>query len=188
MPAQVCGSRLKTARKHDAGIDIDRLRPAMQERSVTASMPEGHLRMLDCSRFFLGESGSDGVRDSHARVDCLRSAASMMGLAPQPFQTAAQLDQIKLAVDGASFAGSGKTLTDHAISIATGYDCSLTSALHLMQVRAGAKLQFTDCRHQYRRGPTSAASATRRKPQNSRVRPQRCRTRCAPSFRRDDLH
>ena len=55
--------------------------------------------------------------------------AGMMGLAPSTIQTAAQLDQIKLAVDGASFAGSGKTLTDHAISIATGYDCSLTSAL-----------------------------------------------------------
>lgn len=54
--------------------------------------------------------------------------ASFIGMTPATVQTAAQIDQMKLLADGASFAGSGKTLTDHALSIATGYDCS-TSAV-----------------------------------------------------------
>ena len=62
--------------------------------------------------------------------------AGMMGLGPTAVQTAAQLDQAKLMVDGASIAGSGKTLTDHAISIATGYDCSLANAVKGQEVCA----------------------------------------------------
>lgn len=50
--------------------------------------------------------------------------ASFIGMTPTTIQTAAQIDQLKLLADGASFAGSGKTLSDHALSIATGYDCS----------------------------------------------------------------
>lgn len=55
--------------------------------------------------------------------------AGLMGMAPASIQTAAQLDQFKLLADGASFAGSGKTITDHALSIATGYDCSVMAAV-----------------------------------------------------------
>jgi hypothetical protein len=57
------------------------------------------------------------------------SIAGLMGMAPTTIQTAAQIDQLKLVADGASFAGSGKTITDHALSIATGYDCSVMSGL-----------------------------------------------------------
>ena len=57
------------------------------------------------------------------------SIAGLMGMAPTTVQTAAQIDQLKLVADGASFAGSGKTITDHALSIATGYDCSVMSGL-----------------------------------------------------------
>lgn len=55
--------------------------------------------------------------------------ATFVGMAPNVVQTAAQIDQAKLLADGASFAGSGKTLTDHALSIATGYDCSTSAVL-----------------------------------------------------------
>ncbi len=55
--------------------------------------------------------------------------AGMLGLGPSAVQVAAQVDQVKLVADGASFAGSGKTVTDHAISLATGYDCVITNAV-----------------------------------------------------------
>jgi hypothetical protein len=62
--------------------------------------------------------------------------AGLMGLGPSAVQVATQADQLKLMVDGASIAGSGKTLTDHALTIATGYDCSLTYAFKGEQVCA----------------------------------------------------
>ena len=66
--------------------------------------------------------------------------AGVIGMAPSTIQAAAQLDQIKLIADGASFAGSGKTLTDHALTLATGYDCSVMSGLQ------GAGLCVPMCR------------------------------------------
>ena len=62
--------------------------------------------------------------------------AGVLGLGPSTVQLAAQVDQLKLMADGASFAGSGKTITDHAISIATGYDCALSNAVKSEQVCA----------------------------------------------------
>jgi len=62
--------------------------------------------------------------------------AGIMGLGPTAVQTATQVDQLKLMVDGASIAGSGKSLTDHALTIATGYDCSLAYAVKGEQVCA----------------------------------------------------
>jgi hypothetical protein len=55
--------------------------------------------------------------------------AGMLGLGPSAVQLAVQVDQAKLIADGASYAGSGKSVTDHAISVATGYDCTLTNAV-----------------------------------------------------------
>ena len=44
-------------------------------------------------------------------------------------QIAAQLDQAKLVADGVSYVNSGKTVSDHIISRATGNDCRLINIL-----------------------------------------------------------
>jgi hypothetical protein len=44
-------------------------------------------------------------------------------------QVVAQLDRVKLASDGASFAASNKTITDHALSKATGKECKILNVL-----------------------------------------------------------
>jgi hypothetical protein len=44
-------------------------------------------------------------------------------------QVAAQVERVRLAGDGASFAASNKTITDHALSKATGKDCKIFNVL-----------------------------------------------------------
>ena len=55
--------------------------------------------------------------------------AALLGYNGPAIQVAAQLDQAKLVADGVSFVGSGKTVTDHVISAATGSDCKLINVL-----------------------------------------------------------
>ena len=55
--------------------------------------------------------------------------AAVLNFGPPAVQVAAQADQVKFAADGVALVGSGKTVTDHAISIAMGRDCQLTNPL-----------------------------------------------------------
>ncbi len=45
------------------------------------------------------------------------------------FQVAVVLDRAKLMGDGVSLLGSGKTVSDHALSIATGADCRIVNVV-----------------------------------------------------------
>jgi hypothetical protein len=54
---------------------------------------------------------------------------ALMGLGQPAIQAAAQIDQAKIVVDGVSYLGSGKTITDHVLSKATGADCRVTNIL-----------------------------------------------------------
>ena len=55
--------------------------------------------------------------------------AAVLNFGPPAVQVAAQADQVKFAADGVALVGSGKTVTDHAISIAMGQDCQLAHVL-----------------------------------------------------------
>ena len=55
--------------------------------------------------------------------------AAMLGYSSPVIQLAAQVDQVKLAADGVSYVSSGKTISDHVISAATGSDCKVTNIL-----------------------------------------------------------
>ena len=64
-------------------------------------------------------------------LGCLPACApvvAMIGYGNSAIQLAVQIDRIKLAGDGLSYLGSGKTITDHAVSKLVGADC------HLMNV------------------------------------------------------
>jgi hypothetical protein len=53
-------------------------------------------------------------------LPCLSACApliSMIGYSGSAVQVAVQLDRAKLLSDGVSYLGSGKTITDHAVSI-----------------------------------------------------------------------
>ena len=57
---------------------------------------------------------------------CLTSCAPMLafaGYGGSVLQVAAQIERVKLVGDGVSYVGSGKTITDHALSMVTGADC-----------------------------------------------------------------
>src|SRR5471030_2438154 len=59
---------------------------------------------------------------------CLTACAPMLALVGTNqtlVQVVAQIERVKLAGDGVSYVGSGKTVTDHALSIATGADCKI---------------------------------------------------------------
>jgi hypothetical protein len=55
--------------------------------------------------------------------------AGVFGYSAPVIQLAAQVDQAKLAADGVSYLKTGKTVTDHIISAATGNDCKVTNIL-----------------------------------------------------------
>ena len=55
--------------------------------------------------------------------------AAILSYSQPTIQIATQLDQSKLVADSLIFAGSGKTVTDHMVSAATGSDCKLLNAL-----------------------------------------------------------
>jgi hypothetical protein len=54
---------------------------------------------------------------------------TVLGFSHATIQVAVQLDQIKTVADGISYASSGKTVSDHLVSAATGEDCKLFNAL-----------------------------------------------------------
>ena len=66
--------------------------------------------------------------------------ATLLSFSQPAVQTAAQVDQIKVVADGVSFVGSGKTVSDHMLSMATGNDCKLTNVL------AGTPVCVSECR------------------------------------------
>jgi len=53
----------------------------------------------------------------------------ILGYSGQAIQAAAQMDQVKLMADGVSYVSTGKTVSDHVISAATGSDCKVTNIL-----------------------------------------------------------
>jgi hypothetical protein len=65
-------------------------------------------------------------------LPCLPACApviALMGSGSSAMQFAATVDRIKLAGDGLSYLGSGKTITDHAVSMVTGADCHLLNVV-----------------------------------------------------------
>ena len=54
---------------------------------------------------------------------------TILGFSQPTIQAAIQLDQIKMVADGISYADTGKTLSDHMISAATGDDCRMFNVL-----------------------------------------------------------
>ncbi len=59
-------------------------------------------------------------------LSCLSACAplvSMIGYSGAAVQVAVQLDRAKLFSDGVSYLGSGKTVTDHAVSVIARADC-----------------------------------------------------------------
>jgi len=48
---------------------------------------------------------------------------AVVGYSQSVVTLVAQVDRVKLIGDGVSFVGSGKTLTDHALSLVAGGDC-----------------------------------------------------------------
>ena len=65
-------------------------------------------------------------------LSCLPACAPIVGLigySNSVLQVAVQIDRIKLAGDGVSYLGSGKTITDHAVSKMVGADCRLMNVV-----------------------------------------------------------
>jgi hypothetical protein len=63
---------------------------------------------------------------------CLSACApviAFIGSGNSAIQIAATLDRVKLLGDGVSYLGSGKTITDHAVSIVVGADCHLLNVV-----------------------------------------------------------
>jgi hypothetical protein len=63
---------------------------------------------------------------------CLPACApivAMIGYSNSAIQIAVQLDRAKLVGDGMSYLGSGKTITDHAVSLAMGANCKLINVV-----------------------------------------------------------
>jgi hypothetical protein len=50
---------------------------------------------------------------------------AVVGYSQSVVQVVSQVDRIKLVGDGVSFASSGKTITDHALSAVAGADCKI---------------------------------------------------------------
>ena len=55
--------------------------------------------------------------------------ATVLGFSHATIQAAVQFDQIKTVADGISYANSGKTISDHLVSAATGDDCKIFNVL-----------------------------------------------------------
>lgn len=55
--------------------------------------------------------------------------AMLLSYSQPAIQIATQLDQVKLMADGVALASSGKTVVDHAVSVAMGSDCRFINAL-----------------------------------------------------------
>jgi hypothetical protein len=65
-------------------------------------------------------------------LSCLSACApiiAMIGYGNSAVQIAVQLDRAKLLGDGMSYLGSGKTITDHAVSIVAHADCRVMNVI-----------------------------------------------------------
>ena len=65
-------------------------------------------------------------------LSCLSACApniAMIGYGNSAVQIAVQLDRIKLLGDGVSYVGSGKTITDHAVSMVAHADCHVINVI-----------------------------------------------------------
>jgi hypothetical protein len=82
--------------------------------------------------------------------------AAMVGYSGSAMQVAATLDRVKLASDGVSYLGSGKTITDHAVSMVAGADCHLLNVISPDPVCRPA--QDTSAGNTNPRAPTTAAA------------------------------
>ena len=63
---------------------------------------------------------------------CLTACApmlAMVGYGGSVVQVVAQVERIKLIGDGVSYVGSGKTITDHALSMVAGADCKIVNVV-----------------------------------------------------------
>ena len=69
---------------------------------------------------------------------------AMVGYSQPVIQVAAQLDKIKLIGDGISYAGSGKTITDHALSRVAGDDCRILNVVSGTPVCSSRKSAAAD--------------------------------------------
>lgn len=54
---------------------------------------------------------------------------AIVGYGQSAMQVATQMDRIRLVADGISYAGSGKTISDHALSLAKGEDCKIVNVI-----------------------------------------------------------
>jgi len=75
-------------------------------------------------------------------LSCLSACApiaAMVGYGGSAMQMATMMDRVKLAGDGISYFGSGKTITDHAVSIVVGADCRLLNVMSSKPVCAPAQ-------------------------------------------------
>jgi hypothetical protein len=54
---------------------------------------------------------------------------AIVGYGQPAVQAAAQVDRIKLIADGISYVGSGKTISDHALSLVKGEDCKIVNVI-----------------------------------------------------------
>jgi hypothetical protein len=65
-------------------------------------------------------------------LSCLSACAplvAMVGYGGSALQFAVTIDRVKLLGDGVSYLGSGKTITDHAVSMAVGADCRMLNVV-----------------------------------------------------------
>jgi hypothetical protein len=65
-------------------------------------------------------------------LSCLSACApiiALVGYGNSAIQIAATLDRVKLLSDGVSYVKSGKTITDHAVSLVVGADCHLLNVV-----------------------------------------------------------
>ncbi len=63
---------------------------------------------------------------------CLTACAPLLaivGYSQQAVQVVAQVERVKLVGDGVSYVGSGKTITDHALSKAVDADCRVLNVV-----------------------------------------------------------
>jgi hypothetical protein len=64
-----------------------------------------------------------------ALVEGCAPLLTLAGSSGSAVQLAAQLDRVKLVADGMSYVASHKTLSEHALSLAAGADCSIINVV-----------------------------------------------------------
>lgn len=103
---------------------------------------------------------------AHLRLSCLLCASlsltacapmlAIIGYSQPAVQIVAQIERFKLVGDGVSYVGSGKTITDHALSAVTGADCRIFNVVSPDPVCAIAPVvKATDSRVKISLGPAT---------------------------------